>query len=41
MCLTSGVTEWEADNAWRFPTVLHCAPTWQGKVLNMNDQPRD
>jgi len=41
MCLTSGVTEWEADNAWRFPIVLHCTPTWQGQVLNMNDQPHD
>jgi hypothetical protein len=41
MCLISGVTEWEADNAWRFPTVLHCNPIWQGQVLNMNDEPQD
>jgi hypothetical protein len=41
MCLTCGVTKWEAHNAWSFPTVLHCTPTWQGQALNMKNQPYD
>jgi hypothetical protein len=41
MCFKCGVTEQQHDNAWRLPTVLHCTPTWQGRSLNMNDQPHD